>query len=294
MYLNMLSSKSSSASQLTSVALSLALPSSNGLTSLLGGLARSKARSVWADAQKKAKTKSEEIVFERWTLDEAVEEISIAEAKPSQTPLSVLASIAVKQRVKQHLGRFFVDAVGVASEECVDKKRSASKQENGARDEEKELKRTIEASKEVGGDVAELGRKLERVWKASSSPFGLVASVALPSSEDCNLSALDAEINSLLTALVLYRRLFSGPTAASVSSALISPPPSPSTRSRTPTPTKDSMGNALLDLRKALGSRVFEDGEQEGDGESAMELARDKVVDLVVEMERRGRSVTPA
>ena len=74
------------------------------------------------------------------------------------------------------------------------------------------------------------------------------------------------------------------PKGVSVTSVLLSPPPSPTSRSQA-----SKEGNLFLDLRKALGNRVFEDGDREGE----MEDARDRVVDLIVEMERRGRSSSP-
>ncbi|EAU82892.1 hypothetical protein CC1G_05514 [Coprinopsis cinerea okayama7 len=304
-----LSSKTATISQLTS--LSLAIHTSGGPLSLLS---RFKAHSLWNTAKTQstllhtkrsltppAKT-VEKLVFESFTLEEAVktlEDASERDKTNGETPLEpigVLGAVLVKQRVKQHLGVLFVEAVSLLQDEVVvvAEKEDGRDQEEEGKKFEVEVRRTVEAAKELGGWIEQLGRTLERVWKSSSLvdvedlPFSSPSPSSSPTEDESSENGIEGEIQSLLTALVLYRKLFSGTTTPTVSSLLISPPPSPTGRV-----AKDGSvgggGGALLSLRKALGSRVFEDGDKEG----SMEDARDKVVDLIVDTERRGRSVTP-
>ena len=111
----------------------------------------------------------------------------------------------------------------------------------------------------------------------------------------------DDEIKALFTALVLYRRAFGTTTATDLqqhpcdpSSTLLSPPPSPTMRGSV------KYTRMLLELRKALGNRVFEDNvddDMEGGGAGGcassrvlgLEDARDRVVDMIVDVERRGK-----
>ncbi|KAH6905342.1 hypothetical protein BKA70DRAFT_1402659 [Coprinopsis sp. MPI-PUGE-AT-0042] len=280
-----LSSKTASVSQLTSASLLF-----NNASGALGFAGRLKAQSLWNAAKTQSElvqtprsTKTpvkafEKLVMESFQLDDATK--ALAEASPKDktngesalTPIEVLGATIVKQRVKQHLGALFVEVVSLSQDEIVEQDKDESKNL------EAEIGRTIDAAKELGGSIEELGCTLERVWKSSSATLLddlHLSDVADESSE----GGVDGEIRALLTALVLYKRMFSGSNTPTVSSLLISPPPSP-TGARV-----SKEGQALLSLRKALGSRVFEDGDREG----SMEDARDKVVDLIVDTERRGK-----
>ncbi|PPQ72387.1 hypothetical protein CVT26_006747, partial [Gymnopilus dilepis] len=330
------------------------------------------------------------------------------------TPLDVLARMVVKQRVKRHLGKLFVRAVAASSapsaldteEDFITFGSSSAPSSSAAQGpsqgpegdeekreekEERKWRRTIDAAREMGGKVEDLGRLFERVWKAPAvleledgedevaEVFGVRASS--PSSSDVDDSTslspeeevdpADQEIRALLTALILYRRLFPPTTAQSNSdserklpltqeeeegcitptgisqvSALLSPPPSPRSTPRarqrrrlekhSSSSAADGEGyedgeedqdqaedeeedeeaqlaaerykQMLFTLRRALGSRVFEqqqhidsaevgdsekimgmsaDVYEEDDDEGLLEDARDRVVDLIVDVERR-------
>lgn len=219
---------------------------------------------------------------------EAVERLSTAsegekkgDAGRPYKPIEVLGCLLVKQRVKQHLGELFVDSVYGSKSEKDDKEFAKRK--------ESEMRRTIDAARELGGQVEELGRVLEKVWKipgAALDHINLDQDIDLSQAQD----SVDTQINALLSAVVLYRRVFSDPLQlAGCSSALLSPPPSPTLRS-------GSKGTRMVHaLRQALGSRVFEE-EEEGEGEEGgrLEDARDRVVDLIVEMERSSRGASTA
>ena len=96
--------------------------------------------------------------------------------------------------MKKHMGRLFVQVVANAAERAV---------VNGDEGREEEARRiTVDAAREFGGSVEQLGEAFERVWKTTSA-------------EDDDLSyfvgldsAMDHEIKALFTALVLYRRAF--------------------------------------------------------------------------------------
>ena len=133
--------------------------------------------------------------------------------------LQDLGCLIVRERVKKHMGRLFVQVVANAAE------RAMVHDEEGREEEARRL--TVDAARELGGSVEQLGKAFERVWKTASSieDDDLSYFVGLES------SAVDHEIKALFTALVLYRRAFAidlHPECDS-SSTLLSPPPSPNT-----------------------------------------------------------------
>lgn len=323
MYSSLLTSPSRSIPQTTSAA--LFLQSKGGI--LFNTLARAKARSLWNTAKAHSEMSLppsarrggpvsvklyERLVLENWSAEEAAKHLplfSLEEEDEIVTPIAALAGVLIKKRVKRHLGWLFVDAVGVENKEGQEK--VEDRVESERKSEELEMRRTVEAARELGGEVEELGRILERVWKQPANLFLDDLSDAFLDNEDSEVEdgeegeveTLDKEIKALLTGLVLYRQIFGVEKkgAAAVTSALISPPPSPASTIRPG--VRSSAGvqqkerNVLLELRRALGNRVFEDDteqevEEEAEG-SLLEDARDRVVDLVVDMERRGRSVSP-
>jgi hypothetical protein len=107
------------------------------------------------------------------------------------TPVEVLGVVVGKARVKKHLATLFAGAdndaaVGVNEEE-----------------EDVQRSRTVEATRELGRQVVELGRTFERVWRSASGVDGVL-------SFDPEEAAVgvDGEIRALLVALSLYRQLF--------------------------------------------------------------------------------------
>ncbi|KAF9455872.1 hypothetical protein BDZ94DRAFT_1241939, partial [Collybia nuda] len=228
-----------------------------------GGLAKIKAQSVWNTAMMKAQkmggtTSYEKIVLEGMTVDEAFERLSKSTTKRDlQSPIQILAGALIEERVRKHLGLLFIGSVRTNAEE----ERDADDKDQLEQD-VLERQKTVEAAKEIGGAVGELGRTLERVWK-----LGVDCQVDVEDTNDED-SGVNGEIKALLAALVLYRRLF--PSVGNSASALLSPPPSPG-RMET---------SEVGMLRRALGSRAFEES-------NVLEDARDRAVDMVVELERR-------
>ncbi|KDR68370.1 hypothetical protein GALMADRAFT_146330 [Galerina marginata CBS 339.88] len=347
------------------ITLALVIRSASGL----GGLASLKAGWVWDAARQLAQRPSsqgdkqvaEALVFEELdTLDDAAALLAAATATPAQsdesrrktTPLEVIAGVVVKERVKRHLGQLFVRAVAVSDPEQIELEEleSETESEEGEQREEEEWRKTVDAARELGGGVEELGRMFERAWKA---PGGALddADLALGGVADNNNnesvnSGLDAEIRALLAALVLYRRLFpSSPSSSSSSQVgsshadgesedtltdgcetplassttfLLSPPPSPRSASTVNAwvradaaedaegaRRRKERGRMMFVLRQVLGGRVFEGGEvgrvrggerggergeeEKDGGRMGLEDARDRVVDMIVEVERRER-----
>ena len=258
-----------------------------------------KARSIWATAQDRTNRTHpkrpislrihEKLVLETLTVDEALDRLahfSVSDTLTKErededgriyTPLELLGCSIVKERVKTHVGKLFVHVVakrGIVNDE-------EEREENARR-------MTVDAARELGGYVERLGKTFERVWKTAYV-------------EDDDLSYFvnleDDETKALFTALVLYRRVFAADLCGP-SSTLLSPPPSPTLRGSV------KHVQRLLELRKALGNTVFEHTDVGGEDEDVdggydfprsfgLEDARDRVVDMIVDVERRGRGISP-
>ena len=159
----------------------------------------------------------------------------------------------------------------------------------------------------LGGRTAELAVLLDRIWDTGFvGPSGALAPSASIEEDDededddereddvdvdadCedehDLASQDeAEIRALLTATLAYRRIFPASLPACHGAVVLSPPPSPPGR-------KSAQVRAAL--RTALGSPAFESG---ADGRledpelgAALEDARDRVVDMLVDFEQACR-----
>jgi hypothetical protein len=163
------------------------------MTGALGGLAKIKARFIW-DAAKNTNAKtSEQLVFETLDMDEAA--MCLSKATPSvgtdYTPVEVLGVVVVKARMKKHLATLFAGAVDDDAATGVHE------------EEENQRSKTVEATRELGGQVAELGRTFERVWRSVSGVDGILSF----DPEEAG-AGVDGEIRALLVALTLYRQLF--------------------------------------------------------------------------------------
>jgi hypothetical protein len=306
------------------VSAAIALNSASGF---FAGLARLKARRIWDDAGRRSRVQvdnhtaisrkvTEELVFGATDLDRACERLAgrsteadvMSDGGRPYSPIEVLACGVVKERLRSHLGKMFVGR-------REDKDEVEEEEESEV--EEEKRRRTVDASRELGGKVEEMGRLFERIWKLGVGVGGVgmrdVEGVFL----DGNSGAgeLDEEIRALFVALVLYDRLFGEAASesefseasdteteterghSSSSSSLLSPPPSPGATFRAGTLNAKSTKRAkmMLELRGVLGSRVFEGcagGYVDGDGAKGvegLEEAKDQVVDLIVNFERRDR-----
>lgn len=229
-----------------------------GAGGIAGRLAKTKARTAWTRARAKAQIQGGAVVYERMVLeelnvDEAVNRLThVAEKDTDRSAIQLLAIALVKERVRRHLGLLFMGIIRKDAEDDTD----MTENENADR------RNTIEAAKELGGYVGELGRTFEKVWKLGRNSLVEVRDVR------SDESGIDGDIQALLTALVLLQQVFSSPFAPKIE---VSAKPS------------DSMPKDRCDvttLRKVLGSRVFEEWAE-------LEDAKDQAVDMVVELERR-------
>lgn len=186
------------------------------------------------------------------------------EESRKDTPLVLLGAQLVKGKLRQNLAALFASDVLYNTEEIEEVQAAAAD----------DRRKTIEAARSLGGSVSSLGELVDSVLQGAdvdlSSPF-FDESLAAEGS-------IDEDLKSILIAVVLYRRMFPMYVGGSKSlSILLSPPPSP----RLGENTSKELG---YKLRRALDSAVFETVDL------ALEDARDRVVDLIVEGERRGRS----
>ncbi|KAG6854425.1 hypothetical protein C0991_006968 [Blastosporella zonata] len=151
-----------SASDLCTAALTL-----HGLGTFLGGLARARARAVWGNICIKGTTAHERLVMEELSVDDAASRLAGGVANNDEgdredgelgRPIRALAAALIRERVSRHLGTLFVGSVRGEEEADVEVREK----------EGQERRRTIEAAKDLGGHVGELGRRLERLWKVPS------------------------------------------------------------------------------------------------------------------------------
>jgi len=306
------------------VTAAIALKSANDV--VFGGLARMKADAIWDDARRvqsnnqKVKVK-EEFVFGSMGLDEACERLAgcvkrgdsdeMSDGEREYELIEILACGVVKERVRSHLGRMFVDFVGAHEDE---------EDEDCRAEEERRRRRTVDASRELGGSVEEMGRLFERLWKIGVGSVEM-GDVECAFSNVQDSGGVNEEVRALFVAFVLYARLFGGASSESSeetetetdgglssssdtvivsNSSLLSPPPSPANGSLVPSKIKSSKrAKMMLELRRVLGCRVFEGcvGKHEcgvvrnvgGGVVEGLEDARDLVVDFIVDFQRKDR-----
>jgi hypothetical protein len=215
-----------------------------------------------------------------------------------RTPLGILAAILIRERLRRHAAAMFVRSVVPedAREEMsevydADELAAAYDSEKDYEDDQ-QLKETMEAGKSIGGRTAELATLLGRIWDTGFCPPEDV--LPKPSLEPCAVQEWEddhdlarndeAEIRSLLSATLTYRRIFpsSFPSCATAVSVILSPPPSPSRKNL-----------ALhVSLRAALASTAFDfEGKSQEDQRlaAALEDARDRVNDMLTALERSMR-----
>ncbi|PIL27736.1 transcription factor [Ganoderma sinense ZZ0214-1] len=285
----------------------------------------SKATELWERARKREVLRAhEKIVLNNMSVEGAADWLAKwrswheserkgrCTACEKRTPLGILAAILIRERLRKHAASLFVRTVVRAEvearranpaydsdDECDDPMYTYDADKDFK--EEQERKETVEAGKSIGGRTSELAVLLERIWDTGffSSEDTLLPAPRHAHAHGCpdvdadcedeqDLASQDeAEIRALLTATLIYRRIFPSTipacTLAGAPAFVLSPPPSPSRR------------NAKLHmaLRTALGSPAFESGadgrlEDPGLG-AALEDARDRVVDMLVDFERACR-----
>ncbi|KAG7446878.1 uncharacterized protein BT62DRAFT_967677 [Guyanagaster necrorhizus] len=236
-------------------------------------VAKRHAASIWEAAKRDGGIACayERLVLGSVDVDEAVSRLKAAGTKAEwdrYTPIGVVACTLVLERTKAHLEGIFVESVVPAGVE------NASES-----DKEEELRRiTVDAARSLGGKMAELGDVFEKVWLGGGGGLEGVwvdDDQEEEEEDDEEEKGVERDIKSLIRGIMLYRKLFPSAVMGCGGegvSILLSPPPSPS--------LTDHEG-AGYKLRTIMGRKVF-DGEE-------VEEARDRVVDVLVASERRGR-----
>lgn len=269
------------------------------LALIIRPLSSAKANTLWSRACKTDFVRPfERLVLTSLTVNEAAERLAVVQGNADNTkhtPIELLASILIRERLLRHASVLFVrtilpDRFHTTSEDGW----LAAEQDN--LDEEEKRKETIDAGKSLGGRIRELVEALEKTWGTGVEDITDV----LDHHNDGSSKADEAEVGlrSLLNALILYRRIFPSSVFSCVSatgsksvSLILSPPPSPSRKNP----------DLHLALRRVLGSPVFDSTFDEADvGDEklkeeqqrlsiALEDARDRVVDMLVEGGRIGK-----
>jgi hypothetical protein len=227
---------------------------------------RARATTLWARANHARVVRPfERAVIGAMTLEEAF--TSLAKTRNVRlTPLNSLAVRNVRKAVAHVAARTFVDAVlgpdvQLADTEVYDTGKDAR--------EEVERRAVVDAGRSLGGRSTELVDLLERVCNGA-----FVRYEEIEHSDDSDANDEERGVRILLSAIVLYRRLFpSALPGSSGVSVVLSPPPSPSRRN----------AGLRAALRVALDSEVFYSGGLE------LEEARDRVIDTLVDVDRASR-----
>ena len=278
------------------------------LALIMRPVSSAKATALWEAARTREFLRPhEKIVLDNMSVDDAAEWLAKWQrwheterkgrcaACEKRTPLGVLAAILIRARLRKHAAALFVrtvirDDARAGQDECCEGEGLVYDAEQDYR-EEQERTETLQAGKSIGGRTAELAVLLERIWDTGFCTHEDV--LPQPQDEedaDCedahDLASKDeAEIRALLSATIIYRRIFpsSFPACSTSVSFILSPPPSPSQRNAT----------LHMALRTALASRAFEyasGGRLEDEELSiALEDSRDRVCDMLVELEKSCR-----
>lgn len=270
-----------------------------------------KATDLWERARSREVLRPhEKIVLSNMSVDDAAEWLARwrvwhdterkggrCAACEKRTPLGILAAILIRERLRKHAAAMFVRSVvpNDIREEAeafdTDDLVAAYNSEKEYQDDQ-QRRETIEAGKSIGGRTAELAILLERIWDTGFCVHDeVLPKPYLGQGEDQewedehDLARNDeTEIRNLLSATLVYRRIFpsSFPSCATAVSVILSPPPSPSRKNL-----------ALhVSLRAALASSAFDfEGKSEEDQRlgAALEDARDRVNDMLTALERSMR-----
>lgn len=279
-------------------------------------VSRSKAAELWDRARNQVLRPYEKIVLSNMSVEDGAEWLTKWQrwhdterkhrcaACEKRTPLGVLAAIMTRERLRKHAAAMFIRTVvprgsRVEADEPYSRDPEDVVTEFDPDQEERddqERRETIDAGKSIGGRTAELAILLERIWDTGFCAHeDIVPNTRVSrngrtaedfSCEDGHDLARsdESEIRTLLSATLIYRRIFpsSFPSCATAVSVILSPPPSPSRKNL-----------ALhVSLRAALASSAFDfDAERLKDERLGDDLedARDRVNDMLTALERSVR-----
>ncbi|KAG1824620.1 uncharacterized protein BJ212DRAFT_1321526 [Suillus subaureus] len=224
---------------------------------------KDRSQRLWNRARAGLVRPYERLVLETLSLEEAAQTLTSSLPTTFLTPLGALATTLLRQRLRSHASELFVQTVT----------RSHGGALSQSHDAEQEAKwnETINAGRSLGGTISAISDSFAKVWEND------VLNVK-------DLVADDEDIKTVLSTIVLFRRIFPSrimccDATNNEVSLILSPPPSP--------PARGPQKEVVMQLRRALGSSVFEEQSEDRD---ELEDSRDRAVDMLVEYERRGRS----
>ncbi|KAG2148885.1 hypothetical protein DEU56DRAFT_782677 [Suillus clintonianus] len=224
---------------------------------------KKRSQRLWNRARVGLVRPYERLVLETLSLEEAVQTLASTPSTTSLTPLGALATTLLRQRLRSHTSELFVQTVSHSHGGAPSQPHDAAQ--------EAQWHETINAGRSLGGTISTISDSFAKVWESG------VLNVK-------DLVVDDEDIKTVLNTIVLFRRIFPSrilccDTANNEVSFILSPPPSP--------PARGPQKEVVMQLRRALGSSVFEEQSEDRD---ELEDSRDRAVDMLVEYERRGRS----
>ncbi|KAF8434812.1 hypothetical protein L210DRAFT_3552421 [Boletus edulis BED1] len=234
--------------------LAQSLPFSESRSQTLWSQARGLTESVEVSAYQR-------LVLDSMTVEEAMECLSSSEPISGSSPIELLASTLLRKRLHSHASSLFIHRVSQDLE---------SKFEFPPTEDPKTWSATLSYCRSLGGDISLLSDALAKVWQ--DGWFGLDIS-------DLKVDAANEDVLALLRAMILYSQVFA-------SQSVPSPPPSPPSKAG----GKESRADVVLDLHRVLGSNVFEESRESNLDGLPLEDARDRVVDMLVNLQRERRT----
>ncbi|KAG8216494.1 hypothetical protein J3R82DRAFT_6607 [Butyriboletus roseoflavus] len=201
------------------------------------------------------------LVLSSMTVEGAKECLATSKPILGSSPIALLASSLLRKRLHSHASSLFIHRVAQGLE---------STPELSSTEDSRTWSATLSYSRSLGGDIGLLSDALAKVWRDGWFSVDI---------DDLKVDTADEDILALLRATVLYSQVFA-------SQFVPSPPPSPARKAG----GKDSEADVVLHLRQALGSNVFEESGESNLDCFSLEDARDRVVDMIVNLQRERRT----
>jgi hypothetical protein len=227
--------------------------------------AETRSQALWTCARQLAESIEvpayQRLVFDSMTVEGAMECLTTSNPNSGYFPIVLLASSLLRKRLHAHASSLFIHRVSQGPE-C--------HSEFPTTEDSKTWSATFSYGRSLGGDISLLSNALAKLWQGGWFSLDIT---------DLKVDAANEDVLALLRATVLYSQVFA-------SQSVPSPPPSPPWKAG----GKESGADVVLHLRRVLGSNVFEEsGESNLDGFS-LEDARDRVVDMIVNLQRERRT----
>ncbi|KIK92761.1 hypothetical protein PAXRUDRAFT_829667 [Paxillus rubicundulus Ve08.2h10] len=218
----------------------------------------------------------EHLVFDNMTVEKAAESLASSKPMTGSSPIAVLASTLLRERLHAYASSLFIHRVTRDQD---------SDSDFPSHQDSKTWRVTITFGRSLGGDIGLLSDAFAKVWQRGIVDFDVGSLQVGPADED---------IRALLSATVLYDRVFSRqevlcradvPGGDDSIAFVLSPPRTPHSKMG----GKDSRADVVLQLHRALGSSVFEENAESSTDGVSLEDARDRVVDMIVTLEKGER-----